>query len=82
MEFFLNLVNFIGIFSEIPLNSAIVLLQKQPYFGIVYLDLVVVAAVVVASHFKRAKLIGQNISTWNYRPIGFLLLNQLRKSQL
>ena len=39
VEFFLKLENFFGIFFEIPLNSAIVLLKKSPYFGIINLDL-------------------------------------------
>ena len=34
----------------------------------------VVVVLVVVVDFKRAKLIGQNTSTWNHRPIGFVLL--------
>ena len=40
VEFFLNLVNFFGIFSEISPEIAIILLQKSPYFGNICLDLV------------------------------------------
>ena len=46
MEFFLNLVNFFGIFSEISPEIAIMPLQNPLYFGIIYLDLFTMSAFV------------------------------------
>ena len=52
VEFFLNLVNFFGIFSEISPEIAIMLLQKSPYFGIIYLDLVTMSKTLVIFALK------------------------------
>ena len=72
-RFFFNLEDFLGIFSEISLKIAIVLIQKSPYFGFIDLDLVSMSKICLKNNFLRT------IINVLYRTMRTIILTEFLK---
>ena len=69
-RFFFNLEGFLGIFSEISLKIAVVLIQKSPYFGFIDLDLVSMSKICLKNNFLRT------ITNVLYRTMRTIILTE------
>ena len=69
-RFFFNLEGFLGIFSEISLKIAVVLIQKSPYFGFIDLDLVSMSKICLKNNFLRT------ITNVLYRTMRAIILTE------
>ena len=72
-RFFFNLEDFLGIFSEISLKIAIVVIQKSPYFGFIDLDLVSMSKICLKNNFLRT------ITNVLYRTMRAIILTEFPK---
>ena len=72
-RFFFNLEGFLGIFSEISLKIAVVLIQKSPYFGFIDLDLVSMSKICLKNNFLRT------ITNVLYRTMRAIILTEFPK---